>query len=300
MSRARLGQQRFVWLGAMFFCAASALSPTSAEGAARRGASPVRRTASAPSNETNDVSPRARRSNDSPRGVRAEKRGAKATPSPEGAPSASNSKAPLDGRVTADGKSLSDPKLADPKPASDGARSVDPRSESRGNADARGAVKAPSDLPAPQKSTGEKFGAEVGSSARDRGVSDSAEAPRSNGDASRNAAQGAAPPPNGSSASASATLAPGATTASLRPAIVTLDEPVFDGGDVPKAAASLERMKAGFARCASIENALTKNEASIDLRFLVRAPGKAEGVGAEKVRGVSGDVVRCMTSVLAR
>ncbi|MET0593081.1 MAG: hypothetical protein ABW133_10300, partial [Polyangiaceae bacterium] len=44
----------------------------------------------------------------------------------------------------------------------------------------------------------------------------------------------------------------------------------------------------------------TKNEASIDLRFLVRAPGKAEGVGAEKVRGVSGDVVRCMTSVLAR
>jgi hypothetical protein len=75
---------------------------------------------------------------------------------------------------------------------------------------------------------------------------------------------------------------------------------VFDGGDVPRAAAALERMKGALGRCAAAENALTKNEASIDLRFLVRAPGRAEGVGAEKARGVSGDVVRCMTSVLAR
>jgi hypothetical protein len=75
---------------------------------------------------------------------------------------------------------------------------------------------------------------------------------------------------------------------------------VFDGGDVPRAAAALERMKGAFARCATIENALTKNEASIDLRFLVRAPGRAEGVDVAKAHGVSADVVRCMTSVLAR
>jgi hypothetical protein len=85
-----------------------------------------------------------------------------------------------------------------------------------------------------------------------------------------------------------------------RPAVVSLEGPVFDGGDVPRAAAALERMKGAFARCASPENALTKNEASIDLRFLVRAPGRAEGVDVDKVRGVSSDVVRCMTSVLAR
>ena len=43
-----------------------------------------------------------------------------------------------------------------------------------------------------------------------------------------------------------------------------------------------------------------KTKRTIDLRFFVRAPGRAEGVDVDKVRGVSGDVVRCMTSVLAR
>jgi len=85
-----------------------------------------------------------------------------------------------------------------------------------------------------------------------------------------------------------------------RPIIIALEGPVFDGGDVPKAAAALERMKSALGRCAAAENAFTKNEASVDLRFLVRAPGRAEGVGADKARGVSGDVVRCMTSVLTR
>jgi hypothetical protein len=85
-----------------------------------------------------------------------------------------------------------------------------------------------------------------------------------------------------------------------RSVVVMLEGPVFDGGDVPRAAAALERMKGAFARCATIENALTKNEASIDLRFLVRAPGRAEGVDVAKAHGVSADVVRCMTSVLAR
>jgi hypothetical protein len=96
-------------------------------------------------------------------------------------------------------------------------------------------------------------------------------------------------------------LAPSSTAASIaRPVAVTLEGPVFDGGEVPRAAAALDRMKSAFVRCASIESALAKNEASIDLRFLVRSPGRAEGVDVDKARGVSADVVRCMTSVLAR
>ncbi|HMJ53482.1 MAG TPA: hypothetical protein VK540_15455 [Polyangiaceae bacterium] len=96
-------------------------------------------------------------------------------------------------------------------------------------------------------------------------------------------------------------LAPSSTAASIaRPVAVTLEGPVFDGGDVPRAGAALDRMKSAFVRCASIESALAKNEASIDLRFLVRSPGRAEGVDVDKARGVSADVVRCMTSVLAR
>ena len=117
------------------------------------------------------------------------------------------------------------------------------------------------------------------------------------GAASRNAD----PRPSAAKAPAESdpTAASGAASPT-RPVLVTLEGPIFDGGDVPRAAAALDRMKGPFARCASIESSLTKNEATIDLRFLVRAPGRAEGVDVDKARGVSSDVVRCMTSVLAR
>jgi hypothetical protein len=107
--------------------------------------------------------------------------------------------------------------------------------------------------------------------------------------------------PDSTSPSARRELASAFGAASpARPVAVVLEGPVFDGGDVPRAAAALDRMKTAFGKCASVENAFTKNEASIDLRFLVRAPGRAEGVDVDKARGVSSDVVRCMTSVLAR
>jgi hypothetical protein len=122
--------------------------------------------------------------------------------------------------------------------------------------------------------------------------------PATDADSSRSAleAQG----PGSKRDVASASNAANGTAPAGRPVAVVLEGPVFDGGDVPRAAAALERMKAAFSRCASVENAFTKSEASIDLRFLVRAPGRAEGVDVDKARGVSSDVVRCMTSVLAR
>jgi hypothetical protein len=92
--------------------------------------------------------------------------------------------------------------------------------------------------------------------------------------------------------------ADGATVA--RSVVVNVEGPIFDGGDVPRAAAALDRMKSSFARCAAGETALMKSEGSVDVKFLVRAPGRAEGVDVDKARGVSGDVVRCMTAVLAR
>ena len=45
-----------------------------------------------------------------------------------------------------------------------------------------------------------------------------------------------------------------------RPVSVTLEGPIFEGGDVPRAAAALDRMKGPFARCASIESALRKTK----------------------------------------
>jgi hypothetical protein len=142
------------------------------------------------------------------------------------------------------------------------------------------AAKAPSEPLPIAKSPAEKFAAEPVAREPADGSSVPAESPLSS--ARREAA------------------ATSGTGASTRPVTVSLEGPVFDSGDVPRAAASLERMKGAFARCASAQTALTKAEATVDLRFLVRAPGRAEGVDVDKARGLSGDVVRCMTSVLAR
>jgi hypothetical protein len=152
-----------------------------------------------------------------------------------------------------------------PSPWSAAVRSADARSS---------AAKGPAESPPSLKSTAEKFAPEP-----------DVESSRASFDPGTNVRR---------------ELSPASAAASARPVVVSLDGPVFDGGDVPRAAAALDRMKPSFTRCASTENALTKNEASIDLRFLVRAPGRAEGVDVDKARGLSGDVVRCMTSVLAR
>jgi hypothetical protein len=153
------------------------------------------------------------------------------------------------------------------------------------NADLRpGAAKAPSDLSPSGKSMTEQFGGDTAptDASESSGARPVGEVTNGRRDVSRDAPS-------------SATLAP-----SGRPVTLTLEGPVFDGGDVPRAAAALERMRANFAKCVPNDAALTKNEATIDLRFLVRAPGRAEGVDVEKARGVSGDVVKCMTSLLAR
>jgi hypothetical protein len=80
------------------------------------------------------------------------------------------------------------------------------------------------------------------------------------------------------------------------PLSVTIDALTFDGGDVPRAPAALERTKKEFLRCAT---APLKSEATLVLRFLVRAPGRAEGVDVGESHGMSADMVRCMRSALA-
>jgi hypothetical protein len=149
------------------------------------------------------------------------------------------------------------------------------------------------------KSTAEKFAPEA--SANAAGGSDTADPSRASADVDApGIRRDSTADARRENASLPASLISASSPSSVRPVLISLEGPVFDGGDVPRAAAALERMKSALGRCVAPENALTKNEGSVDLRFLVRAPGRAEGVGAEKARGVSGDVVRCMTSVLSR
>jgi hypothetical protein len=174
---------------------------------------------------------------------------------------------------------------ASAKDASSRERNASPEKSSAGKPIEKAAAKGPPDSASNTKSTPESAKPPEGAKSTTDGAASRNAEPRSNA---------AKAPAESDPASTSGAASP------TRPVVVTLEGPIFDGGDVPRAAAALDRMKGPFTRCASIESGLTKNEATIDLRFLVRAPGRAEGVDVDKARGVSSDVVRCMTSVLAR
>jgi hypothetical protein len=79
---------------------------------------------------------------------------------------------------------------------------------------------------------------------------------------------------------------------------VSIEGLTFESGDVPRAPAALDRIKKDFAKCGG-ESVTLKNEATIELRFLVRAPGRAEGVDVIQSHGMSSDIVRCVASSLA-
>ena len=84
----------------------------------------------------------------------------------------------------------------------------------------------------------------------------------------------------------------------LKAPSVAIEALTFESGDVPRAPIALDRIKKDFARCAA-ESPTSKGEGTIELRFLVRAPGRAEGVDVVQSRGMSADVVRCVASSLA-
>jgi hypothetical protein len=83
----------------------------------------------------------------------------------------------------------------------------------------------------------------------------------------------------------------------LRGLSVSIEGLSFDGGDVPRAPLALDRIKKDFTRC--VGDGALRGEGTIELRFLVRAPGRAEGVDVAQSRGVSGDAVRCVAAALA-
>jgi hypothetical protein len=76
----------------------------------------------------------------------------------------------------------------------------------------------------------------------------------------------------------------------------TIENLTFENGEVPHARVALERIKKDLARCA--ESASGAANGTVEFRFIVRAPGRAEGVDVTRIRGVSSNIVRCATSAL--
>jgi hypothetical protein len=271
MSRARLRIFYLTFTAAMLVGASAFFQEGDSLAAAHRATKPIRRTASAPATtpSPSESTPVAGATPSDGALTTRRSRGRRAGDTPSAARASDPSSERAQPKTTTEPRSTAKASMPDPT------RVPSPTSQ---GAEARpSAAKAPAEVASGAKSTAEKFAAEP--------VTDEPESPRTRGaESPRSPERELVPPP----------------AVGTRPVVVTLEGPIFDGGDVPRAAAALERMKPSFLRCASTETALTKNEASLDLRFLVRAPGRAEGVDAGAVRGLSVDVVRCMTAALAR
>jgi hypothetical protein len=92
----------------------------------------------------------------------------------------------------------------------------------------------------------------------------------------------------------------------LRAMSITIDSVDFENGDVPRARAALDRFaKKDLVRCANEHDGkpgrrrAEGGDSHVDLRFLVRAPGRAEGIDVSAAHGVSAGLVQCITSALA-
>ena len=114
--------------------------------------------------------------------------------------------------------------------------------------------------------------------------------------ASAPAPQSAAPssdvPP--SSGDAPAAAVPG------KAARASVGEPKFEGGDVPKAKGALDKLGKAMAKCVSEHGGLHGSKGSLDVQFLVRAQGIAEGVDVLSAVGVDDDAKKCVRDALKK
>jgi len=114
-------------------------------------------------------------------------------------------------------------------------------------------------------------------------------------DAGTDAARDAAPPRIQREAGIDAAGPIPLRSVTLSPSVESV---TFEGGEVPRAQAALERIKKDFAKCL-VELAPPKADATLELRFLVRAPGRAEGVDVVQAKGVSVELVKCVKLALS-
>lgn len=85
-----------------------------------------------------------------------------------------------------------------------------------------------------------------------------------------------------------------------RPTRVSLDSIAFKNGEVPRAQRALERLAAKELSTCATENGGVAGQGTVELKFLVRARGRAEGVDLGRTRNVPPEVAKCLAFTLAR
>ncbi len=75
---------------------------------------------------------------------------------------------------------------------------------------------------------------------------------------------------------------------------------VVDQGKLPAAVKKLREANDRFAECIQKHGGLTAARGEVQVRFLVRVRGRAEGVSVQKRTGVSADAAQCVAHVVDR
>jgi hypothetical protein len=87
----------------------------------------------------------------------------------------------------------------------------------------------------------------------------------------------------------------------IREAIVDKVGPiVVDTGELPLAVKKLSEPKDRYLECVNKNGGLQADSAEVQVRFLVRERGRAEGVSVAKSKGMSAAAARCIADVVDR
>ncbi|NUP06639.1 MAG: hypothetical protein HOW73_11345 [Polyangiaceae bacterium] len=122
------------------------------------------------------------------------------------------------------------------------------------------------------------------------------------------ASASASAPATTASASASAPASAGSAVSSSsaspslagKPVSIEIGDPKFTSGDIPKAKGSLEKLSKKLKACVDDNGGLTEKRGEIELQFLVRASGNAEGVEILKAKGIGADAKKCVQALLKK
>jgi hypothetical protein len=80
----------------------------------------------------------------------------------------------------------------------------------------------------------------------------------------------------------------------------TIGPIVVDSGELPLAVKKLSEPKDKYMDCVRKNGGLQADPAEVQLRFLVRERGRAEGVSVTKRKGMSAEAARCIADVVDR
>lgn len=126
------------------------------------------------------------------------------------------------------------------------------------------------------------------------------EPPQGEVDAGADGCQGGSCEDAGAKQPDDSTEPPKDATPEPRPTRVTLESVSFQNGEVPRAERALEKLAEKELSACATANGGVVGQGSVELKFLVRSRGRAEGVEVAKARNVPPEVAKCLAFTLAR